>query len=406
MLSVASLNAYLAFGFVPDFEKASADWKSLRQRVLAAPGAGDPLGRILSRCVERQTIARGHKQALLTLTGGYDSGGLLGCCLDMFSTKDLIVGTWGDADSNDLLGASARAKRFGLQHVVIAHSGIAWDYDELVSLAAATFRRLGHFPRYDYLYFARLLENEVGPDVPVMSGYLGCMVSGANLWPGQQDEVGDIIRFNLLDRAQEDDPDVAAYRAAFSNWDADHERAGSSMGLFTAYDRMDIAFRQFQRIRPAVLQTYRNGFSPYEDPEWIAAWTRIGLELRLDQKIYRRFLAEAYGKVFDGDPTFKTITGYKHTKRSLPDRINRRIVGRFRKGTLRDWTTTGDPRTNRSYDRFLQKCLSEFDKRRGADAGSFLKAYERCKAAPAKELWHRIAYAVSAQLYHEAGVGL
>lgn len=399
--AISPLAAYLHLNFVPDPPAARALLSDMAQAAGAASGAaGEPPRPLLAKIVSDLTIAKGHREVALPLTGGYDSCGLLGALLDVYEPRAIKTFTFGPAHQKDCAVAARISRAVGVAHLRRDPGDVRWDTQQIAAACVAAARRLGGLPRADGIWLGLLLREEMPADAPVLVGYFGGFVTGASTAEGEGLDAAGLVQ-SVFRRNSAEPPEAlrearAGLERAMSAIRDAAPRFRAALPGFTDYDVIDIAGRQHFRIRPAVIGPYPSGVAPCEDPRWIAHWGTRPLAERLDQRAYKAFLAAAYPAVFPD-----LVAGVPKT--TWQDRWRERLR-RWRRGPPNlQVGERGDPAAAPGLRAFLAELLSSFDAR-GRVAHDFSGDLARYLAQPEPRLWRRMMTVASAEIYLQAGL--
>ena len=265
---------------------------------------------LLCRIIDEQTTKLGADTVLLPLSAGLDSRGILGALLEIFEEKSIIAYTMGHVGMADHDLARHYTRGVLTNHHIIGVEETAWETSGIV----AKVRRK---PEGRVVGIGEFQEGPVGsvlgldPAVPSLVGYLGDAVSGKKLpkiisgcWA---EAVGQFVRRN---HAYKGDMEILppGYDPIASL--PPQPLAGSMRILLD--DQLDLCFRQEQRIRPAASLVSESGsrasgdsplgdrplIGPYADSRWVRSFLRVPTRLRMDQKLYLKFLARRFRQIF------------------------------------------------------------------------------------------------------------
>ncbi len=383
----ATTNIYSQMNFVPSSELAIA----YLHDVGGATASHSNMPDLLSEIIEQNTLGKGHTEILLPLTSGNDSRAILGASLRVFSASEINCYSYGSAHVLDVSVPRAICARLGVRYTHIPTDYIAWDIDELVDLGRKVAHRTAARPRIDGIWLAHNAKRRL-PDLPVMSGYLGDMLSGAHTHRNGSDPVLDFFKMNEANA-----PDGSARDAVIREMTAFAAQAPSFKTFFpnfNLFDLLDLGFRQRQRIKPAVIGSFDRFVTPFEDGRWISFWANIPRASRLQQNLYKSTLQTHYPDVFSGD-----------VARNPASRLLSKVRAKFDRMTARPLflEEQGDPRKNASLRRTLAVLLSDFDRRK-LIAHDYAAEFDQFLKRPAIKTWNRLLCAASAEIYLKAGV--
>jgi len=288
---------------------------------------------VLCRIIEEQTTKLGAGTVLLPLSSGLDSRGILGALLEIFEEKSIIAYTLGHAGTEDHDLARYYTRGVLTNHHIISVGEAEWDTAETVE---AVSRRpdecvlgIGEFQAGS----ARKILN-LDPSIPSLVGYLGDAISGKKLpkiISGCWAEA--LERFISRNHAYKGDMEIlpADYDPAAAL--SPQPLAGSMRILLD--DQLDLCFRQEQRVRHFAgfveedksetagrfPQPAHHAIRPYEDPRWVRSFLSVPTRLRMDQKLYRKFLARRFRRIF---PDLQKSHGGQSTRRRLLNALVRK----------------------------------------------------------------------------------
>jgi hypothetical protein len=380
-------NIYSQMNFVPSSELAIA----YLSEVGGASAPRSNMADLLSEIIEQNTIGKGDTEILLPLTSGNDSRAILGASLRVFAASAINCYSYGSAHVPDVSVPRAICARLGVRYTHIPTDDIVWDIDELVDLGCKVAQRTAARPRLDGIWLAHHAKRRL-PDLPVMSGYLGDMLSGSHTHRNDCDPVLDFFRLN-----DANSPDDSAKDAVIREMTAFAEQAPSFKNLFpnfNLFDLLDLGFRQRQRIKPAVTGSFDRFVTPFEDGRWISFWANVPRASRLQQNLYKSTLRPHYPEVFSRDVPRNPATQLLSRLRKKFDRMMGRPL------FLEE---QGDPRTNASLGRTFTVLLSDFDRRK-LIAHGYAAEFDQFLKRPHIRTWNRLLCAVSAEIYFKAGV--
>jgi hypothetical protein len=399
------LHCYLSLGFVfegrPEAEATIADLALAAGRNAPQSRSASAFAALLVEILDDLIAPFGDSVIALPLTGGLDSRMLLGACLRIVPPSRLLALTFGRPGTTDYDMARRLTKRLGVPHVLIDTARTDWAPETVDATAAALAARSTFRPRIDGVHLLGALYANAPDGAPILSGFLGDMLSGAHAKPHHADRDPDraIADFVALNDAHPPAPgsegpeEVNRRLKAFLETAA---QAGEGRGGFSDFDLLDLGLRQRCRIRPGVTCEDARVLTPFADPRMVAFWANAPLADRVGQRLYRDAARSEFPKVFEDR---RLRTRLHDGGRRLLHRLRRRLGAAH----LEQFVDRGDPRRNRSLDAFIAHRLAGFEARgliRGHDYGA---DYAALKARPSGPRWRRVMAAISAETY--LGVG-
>ncbi len=340
---------FLYYAYIPSREVAeqrAAWWASL----LADPdvpsfstvaGARDLLATIVSELVADVPRVK------IGVTSGYDSRGVLGALLSVLPPDRIVAFTRGQPGNPDY----EKARGF-TRDVLPVHHLLPTQKAEFVaevSVAGASAHP-GGGPRSVAPATGRLEQGiEDFSSLPNMSGYLGDALSGKHLTGTVRGDF-EAARARFLVNNRPFIPTELLPEFFPRDYDPGHvlpQRPMLPPSLMDPQDQLDFHYRQFQRIRlnagqheeaemaamdpktraKARSQMWRSR-APYADRRWQRSWMLVPFEERMEQGLYKRFLADSYPAIF---PDLREALA----KAELQSRANPRAHGSARPRPLR-----------------------------------------------------------------------
>jgi hypothetical protein len=358
---LSPVEAYLRVGFVPSVSRASAYLDTLlaaqkrREAVSDAP-------RLLRQILEENTYSKGHREITIPLTGGLDSRAILGAALDIFETRAIRCVTVGVASFWDCVVAAETCRRIGVSHERIDANALRWDLERLLSLARQRFMVTGSFVTLETLVAFGAIGERVGTAQPIISGFLGDAVSGKHLpMEGGRPATTPVeVSFIAANQAVVDGRHSTELRQLFRSFAASNTHRLEGLPGATAYDLLDLGFRQSHYIR-ANSAAFPHCIRPYEDPRWLRHWLSRPLADRLTQQAYVREMERAFPQVF---AAAHRRPPYWFIRPLVPHSLRRWARTKLRPSEVSGAANRGDPRVNESMVAVVKDLLAAFDRRR------------------------------------------
>jgi hypothetical protein len=280
-----------------------------------------------------------------------------------------------------------------------------WDEERFTSIGVDIWNRWNALAEINGIAAQSALAARVG-DRLVLSGYIGDAVSGGHL-PLREEDSSDsraTAAFLAWSRASQlsDDIDRDHLRRAFDDF---IERLGELVASFpglTAFDVLDLGFRQRSRTRSGVDGPYKFYASPYEDPRWFSYWMNQQVSDRVQQVAYRQLYRTAFPALFPDAPT----SPLTRIKRRVPVRLKRPLRRRVGPAArpVAQFHERGDPRRNPTMANVLHDLAASFDARRLFPT-SVLPAFTNMMGDAPRRADSLIVFsAASAEMYLRAGV--
>ena len=298
MIDSDAVKEFLTFGFPLDLKSADAAAESIIEACsepdevleeLASPA--EVLESVLE---ERLAQEDSDTKIVLLLTGGWDSRGILGACLNLLPRDRLLAVTVGYSDVKDVRNAQTVSESMGVEHYRIDPDDIQWSVDGLVSMAEKVYSERKTFGDASWWGVLAFIEEKIrgfcGENYLILSGFNGGSLTGTY---SHNDSFDRFFRSqttgfeDLVERS-----DVVSYlRPYFEKYSACLN--GIDPGYF-----YDYCFRQQLRIRGALEAPLNNVFSPYDHPRLIRFWMNVDKEKREGRFFYKEALRDAYPGVF------------------------------------------------------------------------------------------------------------
>lgn len=382
-----SVHDYLALGLAPNRQLANEFVASLLERARTVPKARpstDVLAEIVADCVGNST------EIVVPLTGGLDSGALLGAALDAYPAHMIRCVTLGRESHPDVIVARELCARHGLDHEVCHPDTIEWSMDQVCDTAS---RLAGEaLPPLDGLYTFAALADLVPHSAPVLSGHLGYLAKGNDLRDGRTAIIAFLAGNRGLGDNNEKFADLQGFLHMHKDWRAEFQ------GL-TDTDLLELGFRQSQRVGPAMTNAFVESRRPYEDERWVAAWLRLPLTRRRNQTLYREIVTRGYPLIFGN-------RSQPSAGRRMYRTLRKRIPNRWRTAARRAKPTMllgrGDPRTNPSLRRVALEAATSFDMR-GIFPLAYLPHIERFVDNPTDQGFSIFKWILTAEVYLRLG---
>jgi hypothetical protein len=299
------------------------------------------------------------EQVILPLSGGLDSRAILGALTRTYPRERIHCVTVGEPRNAEVLGAARACATHGLKHTVIDPNTYVWDAATSVHRTRAAFRELGVYSSFgSALFDSMATATGSGAKSVFLSGFLGDAVTGSHLRYGAFDPNRDAIDAFIAHNACLASADVGFARPIFASfverWH-DRLRSAGHSGM-TAYDILDLGFRQALRIRWVTTISGARAFSPFTHPALVGYWYTVGAGRREGQSLYKAELLRQYPEIFAS-----TLPTYWQN-------VGKRLKGRARR--LLRWPTAaqsserGTLARNPSKRRILRQMLEGFAERK------------------------------------------
>lgn len=277
---VTEWDVALAADTVARFEGYADAWR--------ADHGDDELGdaelwRLLGSSLDAALDGDAASRVSLGLTGGFDSRPMLLAALDAGLRPYLY--TFGQAGLVDFDLVSFLTERLSLGVHVIDTSTMTWSLEELEEDAATT----SDLPLSPRGIVANIVTRAIGPRRD-LHGYLNGALTGntrsKSATPGSAiDEF--VHKNNPFKLHAVAPPDRAPLR----------DLVADTAPSLDDYSRLDLGFRQAQRIRLPAARGARPVF-PYESAEWVGYWLTRGVEAVREQRRWIRFIGTLDADVF------------------------------------------------------------------------------------------------------------
>lgn len=411
-LSISEMvEQFLAHGFVPDFEFGERYLQevagSIENHGRKCFNEDKLFHEVLPGAIERQIGDMGHTEAMIPLSGGFDSRLLLGAALRVLPASSITCVTFGMEENEDLGVAREVCRKLGVRHIWIDPSAHYWTLDHVVEYARKRGDVVPGIFAESAARMSELVEFYTDPRAVLLSGYFGGFPTGQRL-PVDHDhrdnidaEVELFLRKNVVLRGiqREALADHSAWRRFLERnpWPTHLDGA-------TPFEALDCAFRQGQRIERNLPGNLATMVQPFMDPIWMNHWFSLGLPERRRQKAYVNGIRCFYPEVF---------TEQECAEEPVTDRVRRRLRGILRKlrmvperrGSLQIPTRfleRASPANNESLARMYREAAASFDSRELLSGVSAREAVERVCAGD-YSAGNRAHWLVSAEVNLQAG---
>lgn len=378
-LDEARLAQYFSQGYLPNVDQARDSLEALLQHVADHRDyAGE---RSTSDLIKESVASRKHPEYLLSLTGGLDSRFILETLRNSESTSTLHCVTWGIPNSTDVV--EARRVSGGLPHAVIDTRQVEWDADAIVGYLKRIRPYIGPtMPRLDAVWLFHHVERLSSKRALMINGFLGDMLTGAHLntTNALTNAPNAFTRLNFT-RVHSAFNAQHFYGSFLSENRSLLEKVAADT-KFSAFDALDYAFRQEQRIKPVMTVSGNGWYSPFSDPKVIAKWATTPIEKRLGQLAYRQELGLLVreGISIASKPAFV---------RKLVSKLSR---------TPTAMRNLANPLRNTSLKALLSETSEAFDKRKLSTL-SAAESFNRLLKTPSHRDWTLCMLAMSAELH-------
>ena len=374
---------FLAMGFVPDFEFGEQYLQqvigSIEDHGVKHVDKGRLFHEVLPGAIERQMRDIGHTEAMIPLSGGFDSRLLLGAALRVLPASSITCATFGMVESADVGVAKEICRKLGVRQIWIDPSSYDWTLDHVVNYIRKRGELVPGAVAESAARMSELVEFYTDSRAVLLSGYFGDFPTGCRL-PVDHDHRGNVdgevelflsknvvlpgIQRKVL-------PEHTAWRRFI-----ERNRWPSHLAGATPFETLDCAFRQAQRIERNLPGKLANMVQPFMDPVWMNHWFSLGVPERRRQKAYVNGIRCFYPEVF---------TRNEWDSEPIADRVRKRLRRGLRKLRLvperreipKRFFERASPANNESLSRMYREAASSFDSRGLLPGVSAREAVER-----------------------------
>jgi hypothetical protein len=304
---------FLALSYLPMLSEGSLDWLHCDPDCEIGRGVEQESwwvdkGAEVLRSTIASELATAQSDALhvVPLSGGLDSGAIVGELREHLPSSQLVLTTFGVPGTWDYEIPQLIAKKFGLRHVLFNMLDERWDPDQL----ARTARLLDRPVNVHQSYVRRKMVEHFGSDCVFWSGFLG-EIAGTDypLLPAT-DRVGALNAFFEVHppckyRGDESWRRVFDYVLSETPWDtlqhpkfglAPHMRDDGIGDADKTYIARTVEYgiRDFQNTYQIVTVPGFRWKSPFMRSEWVNFWTNVPYELLWHRCLYRSAICRAY----------------------------------------------------------------------------------------------------------------
>lgn len=345
---------FLYFGYLPSSVVAAKHARRfeeiLNDETLEVFDYENPLSmsQLLEKIIDEKVAESNANGFKVGVSSGYDSRLILSALSKVVDSNRIYpftVGTKGNKDvtlapvligqffqnyrcrvTDDVVGASIHERYAESDYV----EGLTFDAQvKKYSVTSPSSPKDGR--EIDY-------EVRVPKNIPTFNGFMGDPLSGSHLPKKLSETFGDAKDYHVRKLSQYIKGDIkasVAYEAGIlPSWYNPSESLGDKPwidpDILSYDDQLDMFYRGYQYIRllapqgweewelaefpPAIrdrlLERRDRMILPFNDPRWIRSCLRTPLELRREQKFYKRFAAGAYPEFFQDLVNPEFLDGY------------------------------------------------------------------------------------------------
>ncbi|WP_164737253.1 asparagine synthase C-terminal domain-containing protein [Georgenia sp. SYP-B2076] len=184
-LEGATLEQYLAFGFVPRYDAEDplellSRWSRRPRRgvddVTLADLVDEGVRALRAAVAECAAQGPGTGEQVVFLSGGLDSRTILASLLEVFDRSEIVAATFGLPGEQDFDFAAMVAKEAGVRHEVLESSAVEWTTQGLVDSVLA--RRVPMPAPVGQRYLSYVLHHRIGKDNTFWDGLSGDVIGG------------------------------------------------------------------------------------------------------------------------------------------------------------------------------------------------------------------------------------
>lgn len=358
-----------------------------------------PSKNLLERLVQQELSERQASSALLPLTGGLDSRGLLGALLTILPPARIQTVTVGSHHHPDVIDAARLAERVGVRWERLDPHDVDWSpgsTQKVMDSASSRFPQNVAPVSFWIFFMSEMVKRWGGDGVVLVTGAGGGVSKGFRITTrdleGSSRTSHQDFRVEAADRFLSSLV-AASYRSCdcgandakriheyLKMWLGSLGDIGSTNVGVMYLDELNTHFRQRRLILPAFSGATDNWIAPYLNVEWRRACYNVPLQERFRGKFFTEMLFRDYPDIFEdlspsrkpGNHSWRTLLresvrildrlapGNDGIATKLRSLIQQRVMTRFGADLFAE---IGDPREISGLKQFLQRGCQNFDDR-------------------------------------------